>query len=491
MTAILIRAGKAPWVAISPESTLEGNVLGTNAGNALFSTSVFAALSTSDNELAADYFQVDRTVDVSAVARRIDEEYDHVVVPMANAFRPSYLRHLRRWTRVIEHLSIPVTIVGVGGQFAFDDDALRASPDVEQATREFVAAALDHGPKVGVRGSLTAEFLNRLGFGAEHVEVIGCPSLYRPDLNVGVRSPRSQRLPHDARVAVHIHYALNEAMPKVQRWLGRALENYPNLEYIAQENRDLRHLLWGEGFGQDRVEGLPRDPDHPLLAEDRTRFFVDERTWREYLADFDFVVGNRIHGTVAGVLAGVPSLVLPWDSRTSELAEVHGLPSVPLSAMEGDESLADLYEKADFEAFHRRHPDNQANYARFLHSHSLTTTFTDSEPGMLFRERMQSVWLPGPVNSVLAGKESRELSERLTWLRWQVAEAARTGVSRHYPSWTEARRKLTLRQLEERLTRLENRPSSPTIVAPPSPWRRLVQRVRHLARRARERARST
>jgi len=44
MSRILIRAGKEPWVPITPETTLAGNVLGTNSGNAVFSTAVFSAL---------------------------------------------------------------------------------------------------------------------------------------------------------------------------------------------------------------------------------------------------------------------------------------------------------------------------------------------------------------------------------------------------------------------------------------------------------------
>ena len=76
-------------------------------------------------------------------------------------------------------------------------------------------------------------------------------------------------------------------------------------------------MLWGEEHAQETDPGIPR-PDHPLVTEDRIRFPVEAWTWLEYLRDFDFATGTRLHGNVAALLAGVPAVLLAHDSRTLE-----------------------------------------------------------------------------------------------------------------------------------------------------------------------------
>ena len=59
--------------------------------------------------------------------------------------------------------------------------------------KAFVRAVLDHGPSIGVRGELTAEYLRSLGF--RDVEVVGCPSMFAwgPDLRVERKVPELTR----------------------------------------------------------------------------------------------------------------------------------------------------------------------------------------------------------------------------------------------------------------------------------------------------------
>merc|ERR1712008_335045 len=58
------------------------------------------------------------------------------------------------------------------------------------------------------------------------------------------------------------------------------------------------------------------------------KFFVDAQTWIHELKQVDFVIGSRIHGTMAAVSAGTASLIIPTDFRTLEMAQAMNLPSV-------------------------------------------------------------------------------------------------------------------------------------------------------------------
>ncbi len=66
--------------------------------------------------------------------------------------------------------------------------------------------------------------------------------------------------------------------------------------------------------------GVPVTLEHPLIRQNRVRFFLDPKAWFAHLANYDFSFGTRIHGNIAALLAGTPALLLAHDSRTLELA---------------------------------------------------------------------------------------------------------------------------------------------------------------------------
>ena len=56
--------------------------------------------------------------------------------------------------------------------------------------------------------------------------------------------------------------------------------------------------------------------------------FFNVQNWIEHLARYDFVIGTRIHGTILGLQAGVPSVCIAHDSRTLELCQTMKIPYV-------------------------------------------------------------------------------------------------------------------------------------------------------------------
>jgi hypothetical protein len=66
-------------------------------------------LSTADNDLETSGL-------AKSNPRVINSRFDHVVIPLANAFRPTYIETLDALSTLIEQLTIPVTVLGVGEQ---------------------------------------------------------------------------------------------------------------------------------------------------------------------------------------------------------------------------------------------------------------------------------------------------------------------------------------------------------------------------------------
>lgn len=122
MAKILMRAGKSPFEPISAIETIQRNLIGNNSGNLLFAQSVFKCLSRPDHHIDVNYYKVDPNS-----ADYINENYDVFVLPLANAFRPSFQKQLDGLTILIRKLKIPVVVIGVGAQTDLDG-ALLSSP---------------------------------------------------------------------------------------------------------------------------------------------------------------------------------------------------------------------------------------------------------------------------------------------------------------------------------------------------------------------------
>jgi len=385
MKHLLLRARKDAFDVVTPEDSLVRNTIADNSGNLIFSVAAQRILATATTEVTVDGFVID-----PGEADRINERYDAYVIPLANAFRPSYEPTLHRLTALIRRLRIPVVILGVGAQadIGYRTDRLRP---IEPAVRAFVGAVLDRAPSIGVRGELTQSYLEGLGF--RDVEVIGCPSLFidGPDLRVDKPGPA---LAPDARVAINVSPYVTAMGPIVRHHV----ERYPNLRYIPQDIDTLELLLWG-GVNEDVPASEPRPihPAHPLFVDDQARFFVDPWPWLTYLRTVDFSFGTRIHGNIAALMAGTPAVVLAHDSRTLELARYFAIPHRRIGDVPGDIDAADLYAEADFSAFNDGHRERFATFAVFLARHGLEHAFADGETAPTFATRASATPYPPAV----------------------------------------------------------------------------------------------
>jgi hypothetical protein len=68
------------------------------------------------------------------------------------------------------------------------------------------------------------------------------------------------------------------------------------------------------------------DMNQFVKAKWRSYFHVEQ--WLEDSSRFDFSLGGRIHGNMVAFQAGVPSLFITVDERSSELVRTMDLPSV-------------------------------------------------------------------------------------------------------------------------------------------------------------------
>jgi hypothetical protein len=390
-TRIMLRAAKDPFRVATPRETLIKNLIGTNTGNLIFSTAAAKILSTPHQSISIDVFNPG-----PEHAERINAEYDHYVIPLANAFRPSFIEHLDRISACIERLTIPVTIFGVGAQAASESDHESIRTLSSSVTR-FCRAVLKRSPSIGVRGEFTANFLRSLGFSADEIQVIGCPSAFLTE-GISELPDRVPDLHANSRLAIN----LSPEVPGAKEMAEAHRKGYRNLTYIAQNSRDLRLLLDRRFEAPDEALKLaPITPGNPLFNVRQSTLFLDPYPWIASMKQQDFSFGTRIHGNIAALLAGTPAVVVAHDTRTLELARYFEIPHVDMSGRQDISRLnaAELAANADYGPLKRGHEARRAVMTNFLDQHGLAHTSNRDAAAMAFDSKMNALTLPGPVRA--------------------------------------------------------------------------------------------
>lgn len=388
---ILLRAAKDPFRIASARTTLTKNLIGTNSGNLIFSTAAAKMLTTGSQSIHVDTFNPG-----PEDADRISDQYDHYVIPLANAFRPSFVNHLDRLSSCIEKLKIPVTIFGVGAQAASEDAKDQVAPLAASVSR-FCRAVLARSPSIGVRGEFTANFLNSLGFGPHEIQVIGCPSVFLTD-GIARLPDAGPQLSPSSRISIN----LSPEVPGARAMAERHRQTYPALTYIAQNLRDLRLFLDHE-FETDAAERelAPIRPGDPLFNGRQSALFLDPYPWISLMAQQHFSFGTRIHGNIAALLAGVPAFVIAHDTRTLELSRYFEIPHHDASGKRDISTLKveELAARADFGPLKRGHAGRLATMAAFLSAHGLGHSQNGSPESLRFDATMRATAFPPVVRA--------------------------------------------------------------------------------------------
>jgi len=378
---ILLRAHQRPFDTYDPVQTLARNTIGDNVGNLLFSHSTYRLLSTNTAKITTNRF-------LTPDPGWLNENFDVVVLPLANAFRHSFVPTLEQITKIIERLRIPVVVLGVNAQLRSGAD--EPVGNIGSSVTAFVKAVLHNSPSIGVRGELTSTYLARLGFGGEEVTVIGCPAMF----TYGPSLPKLREVDHLDRESP-ISMNVSPYVRGIGKLVETQSEKYPNLVYTAQDIATLGMLLTGRYRSSLPVRnGVPHSITHPLVSSGRTVMPVSVPAWLDYLEGFQFSFGTRIHGNIAALLAGTPAFVLSHDSRTAELAEYHRIPQQRFKQLADDFDAAELYQRADFAAIGQAHPERWQRFSQFLGQHNLQHIYEDGARPSDFDQRIAATAYP-------------------------------------------------------------------------------------------------
>jgi len=284
-----------------------------------------------------------------------------------------------------------VVVPGVGTQAPHD-----TRPQMTASTIEIIQLLADRCRSLGVRGDISAECLWRLG--VRNVRVVGCPSMFRqghPDWRVDDRRLeriRSARL-SDLRLAFTLR---REIGPDYVADVPRYIQAQKNL--LTNANSRVKLMLFAQGELFEKFFFLKR-PDlyEPILEElfddgwarDRTDeifriyeeklfFSTDVPAFVEELNKADIATGFRVHGVLPSLAMGIPGVLVDYDSRTRELIDTFGIPSVRI----GDADLERILEAArhhDYGRVSRRYAHTWGEMKSFLEENGVAHRMSTSD----------------------------------------------------------------------------------------------------------------
>lgn len=406
MKRILVRAGMNPWDNFSPEKVYFENSIGTNVGNLVYQYSIYRALMTSDCEVEADGYRIEKGMLSDKQLDEISETYDAYVIPLADAFRDTFQKSMKALTHAVKKLKIPVVIIGVGVRASVEERDSISYP-FDDDVKRFVSAVLDKSAVVGVRGNITLEYLKRLGFQEDtQVRAIGCPSFYTYGGDLKIREPR---LDHDEYIWVNNSIKTSR---NVHEFIRKVMDDYPNAVFIPQLQKELQELYIGAPYHEKGSGIYPINIFDPIFKEGRAKFFVSQQTWYKQANKIGFSVGPRMHGNILPTIAGVPSLVVAKDARMMELVEFHHMAWVSREEVGADTDVRELAARADFHEVERYHRANFENYLKFLDDNQLEHIFTgpDDRGTSALDEKMEQISLRGPVVPFTGLSEKKQLT---------------------------------------------------------------------------------
>lgn len=392
MKRILIRAGVSPIDTLSAEDILLTNPIEDNIGNLLFQNSIFRTFMNEEVQVDPDYYSFDSSEDR---AEEINNTYDYYLLPLANYFRESYIPYLNKQTELIKQLKIPVVVIGVGLQ-APTDSKIEDGFSFDSDVRDFIKSVLDRSSIIGVRGETTGRYLKHLGFKEEaDFTVIGCPSMYTFGENIHI----------DNRIitknsTVSVNSARKRIDDSTAKYIESSAKSFKNHFFIPQDIDELKLIYTGRGdvkYKSKYTNYMKND----IYNSSSVRFPLNVSSWLTFLKEVDLVFGARIHGNIAGTLAGIPSVIFPIDTRTLELAEFHGLNCIHINDSSKNIPFIELLSEIDFRKPEKKHKSNFTNYLKFLDKNNLDHIYK-SDPGRAdapYDKLVASVKYPNLVRS--------------------------------------------------------------------------------------------
>lgn len=343
--------------------------LGLNTGNLLFTYAVWSQIQYSHAESG---FIFD--------PHYVNQNFDHVVIPAANWLFEGF--DFADLASLIEQLTIPVVLIGIGAQ-AGEDNTI---PVLPKGTQRLIKAVSERSSLIGARGNFSAEVLNH--YGINNIQVIGCPSLYlNHQGNLKIKKSNLKKIMLGG-TRYYLTENNNDSDIAQRNIYQYAFNNNIDINYQS-ERPEFDYIISNRKakINSEQLNAACRyyncSNKHDLLEFLYThgKIFTNIDDWIETMKRYDFYLGSRIHGVIATLLSGTPACLLYHDSRTKELAEFASIPSLPHDKAKSlsKTRIEEIFQSLDYSSFQNFIINKHPSYINFLNDNNLSHTLSSPE----------------------------------------------------------------------------------------------------------------
>ena len=271
------------------------------------------------------------------------EQPDSVIVSCANWLCSSdqYEKSNGVRANTLEKIDCPVISFGLGAQASSDSTELKLGPN----TIRLAKVLAEKCNFISVRDEFTHSALNNIGI--TNAVVTGCPSNFiNPNPSLGQEiSARANTLietsPSWADIRAHFSEFSggSKFSGTVLRATLRLLKQSPSF-YVIQSPVLLPFLLRENNaipaaYLSNKPSGIKDENQLRKLLKSKLLHFSSIDAWLDFARTCDLSLGMRIHGNMIPLQAGVPSMVITHDSRTSGLSNFMGIPTTTSEKLAG------------------------------------------------------------------------------------------------------------------------------------------------------------
>ena len=367
--------------------------LGGNSGNAYIGETVVNHLQPEGPIAGVNNIFTD-ALDDAALEQAQDASHIILILQDQIRRRISYFdippwQHLASFIRKAKK---PVVVFSLGAN-AMPDDPWEVSA-IDPTLVQALHVIADHSKSMGIRCNFTADALTQLGI--KNFTVTGCPSYFFMGRDRIVRKKDS--LKRGDRVIYNGLY-VNGTAKKTEY----VLQDEPALlrlllEPQAVSARDALHIL-----------SIPTPYRQSVITHILQAKVYCHLGFRQAIVHYQkarFSIGTRLHGSIASLNAGTPTVLTNGDARARGTAEFFGIPYHPgLGISSNSDSveridLARLYERLDFATMNAAYPIAYERYRRFFANNDVPFYGDCTNPKMNLKRKC----LP----SIKCGRKSKE-----------------------------------------------------------------------------------
>lgn len=277
---------------------------------------------------------------------------DTLVTNAFHCISPRFYFDKTYWQRILDS-GIRVVPMTCGFRY-HEDGKMYLTKDIV-----YILKQISERNEIGVRGEKAADILEKNGI--KNVRIIGCHSLF-------YWNNRKYEIKKEKRSIHSLNFNFNQCYSDYfESHVEFCERSLPFFNYIynlfLQNNIDIKYTMQTAFFKE--WTGFNNFSNYEILKrfpEECGRYYFSVDDWVNGISDVDFSIGTQFHGSVAAILAGIPTLMITIDDRMRELCKVHSIPNIDISEFRQDKPIEYYYDLIDYSDFNRNYSANYDNF---------------------------------------------------------------------------------------------------------------------------------